>query len=246
MTLDRPTNSKGYARLFVKHVFMKVRETRRMMPPMEYKALAVEIGLSDSQLSTAIRELKHANLIALDNTTQGITLTHNGIQEGDYWQTRAQTVLNNDPHPESLEEIRAELHHFNNGLSSTLPGTPEWKWIEARLNALMHRESMMVREAESTTYILSGTGARVNVNSTDNSVNTILISEADVFPKLRSELSAKVPDPARRQEIIAVVNELEEARGSSTYAEKFTSFLSIAADVMTIIGPFIPVLAALK
>ena len=93
---------------------------------------------------------------------------------------------------------------------------------------------------------MSGTGARVNVNSTDNSVNTILISEADVFPKLRSELNAKVPDPARRQEIITVVNELEEARGSSTYAEKLRSFLSIAADVMTVIGPFIPVLAALK
>jgi hypothetical protein len=59
-------------------------------------------------------------------------------------------------------------------------------------------------------------------------------------------LTAKVPDPARRREIIAVVNELEEARGSSSYAERFTSFLSVAADVMTIISPFIPVLAALK
>lgn len=55
-----------------------------------------------------------------------------------------------------------------------------------------------------------------------------------------------MPDPVRRQEIIAGVNELEEARGSSTYAERFTSFLSGAADVMTIISPFITVLAALK
>jgi hypothetical protein len=59
-------------------------------------------------------------------------------------------------------------------------------------------------------------------------------------------LNAKVPDPVRRAEIIARVDELEQARSSSSYAEKFTTFLSITADVMTIIGPFIPVLAALK
>ena len=34
------------------------------------------------------------------------------------------------------------------------------------------------------------------------------------------------------------MNELEEARGSSTYAEKFTNFISFSADVMSIIGRF--------
>jgi hypothetical protein len=105
MTLDKPTNSKGYARLLVKHIFSKVRETGRVIPPLEYKTLAHEIGLNDSQLSQAIRELKRENLIALDNTTQGMRLTGDGVQQGDYWQTRAATILNNDPFPESLEEV---------------------------------------------------------------------------------------------------------------------------------------------
>jgi hypothetical protein len=105
---------------------------------------------------------------------------------------------------------------------------------------------MMVKETGGTVYVLSGPGARVNVNSTDNSTNWISISEADVFPKLRNELNAKVADPVRRQEIIVGVNELEQSRGSGSYAEKFTSFLSCAADVMTIISPFIQALAALK
>jgi hypothetical protein len=244
--LDRPTNSKGYARLLVTRIFSNVRETGRVMPPLEYKALAHEAGLNDSQLDRAIRELKREYLVALDNTTQGIRLTPEGIRQGDFWRYKAATVLNSDPMPESLEEIRAELQYVNNELASTLPGTPEWKWLESRRNLLMHRESIMVQETKGTVYVLSGPGARVNVNSTDNSTTWISISEVDVFPKLRSELNAKVADPARRQEIIEGVNELEQARGSSTYAEKFTSFLSSAADVMTIISPFITVLAALK
>ena len=165
---------------------------------------------------------------------------------GTFGSTRAATVLNSDPPPESLEEIRAELQHLNKELSTTLPGTHEWKWIEARINLLMHRENIMVKETGGTIYVLSGPGAHVNVNSTDNSTNRISISEVDVFPKLRSEFDEKVADPMRRQEIIVGVNELEQARGSSTYAEKFTSLFSWAADVMTIIAPFIPVLAALK
>ncbi len=104
----------------------------------------------------------------------------------------------------------------------------------------------MVKETAGTVYVLSGQQARLNINSIDNSTNAISISETDVFPKLRSELNAKVPDPVRRQEILAGVDELEKAQSSSSYAEKFTGFLSVAADVMTIISPFVSVLAALK
>jgi hypothetical protein len=246
MTLDKPTNSKAYARCLLKSVFSEVRDSRRVMPLSEYQALAAKIGLRDDQLSTALRELKYDNLIALDSTTQSIQLTPQGVQDGDYLHTRPVRPLVRDPLPESLEEVRLEIRYFANEKSGNLRGTPEWDWANGRLEDLRHSESMMVKETAGTVYVLSGPGARAYVNSTDNSTNTISISEADVFPKLRSELNAKVPDPARRQEIIEVVNELEEARGSSTYAEKFTSFLSIAADVMTIIGPFIPVLAALK
>jgi hypothetical protein len=245
MTLDKPTNSKAYARLLVTRVFSKVRETGLVLPPLEYNALAREAGLNDSQLSLAIRELKRDNLIALDNTTQGIRLTPDGVREGDFWQYKATTVLNNDPQPDSLEEIREELHHLNKEISTILPGTYEWKWIEARINMLMHRENIMVKETAGTVFNVSGPGARANVNSIDNSTNKISISEANVFHELRSELNANVPDPARQQEIIAIVNELEQARGSSTYTEKLTKFLSVSADVVTIISPYIPMLAAL-
>jgi hypothetical protein len=246
MTLDKPTNSKAYARHLLKHIFSEVRDSRRVMPQPEYQAIAAKIGLRDDQLSTALQELKYENCIALDSATQGVQLTPQGVQEGDYLHTRPLLPLVREPLPESLEEVRLEIRYFAREKSGNLRGTPEWDWINGRLEDLRHSESMMVKETAGTVYVLSGQQAKLNINSIDNSVNSISISETDVFPKLRSELNAKMPDPARRQEIIAVVNELEEARGSRSYAEKFTSFLSVAADVMTIIGPFIPVLAALK
>jgi hypothetical protein len=240
MTLDKPTNSKAYARHLLKHIFSEVRDSRRVMPQPEYQAIASRIGLRDDQLSTALQELKYDNLIALDSA--GVRLTPQGVNDGDHLHTRPLRPLVRDPLPDSLEEVRLEIRYFAGEKSGHLRGTPEWDWIAGRLEDLRHLESMMVQSTAGAVYVLSGQQARLNINSVDNSTNAISISETDVFPKLRSELNAKVPDQARREEIIAVVNDLEAARGSSSYAEKFTGFLSVAADVMTIISPFIPVL----
>jgi hypothetical protein len=245
MHINRPTNSKAYARQLLKYVFQAVRDSRRVVLPDEYRAIAEKNALSPSHLLTALKELKHENQISLDSVTQGIMLTPQGVQDGDYLNLRQVEPHHGDPLPETLEEIRLEIKFFANKKSRELPHSNDWDWFDGRLNDLRHAESMMIKETAGNVYVLSGQQSRLNINSTDNSTNAISISEADVFPKLRGELNAKLLDPLRRQEIIARVDELEQARGSGSYAEKFTSFLSVAADVMTIIGPFIPVLAAL-
>lgn len=245
MRLDKPTNPKAYARLLVKSIFSIVRETRRALSRAEYEALADDLGLSNSQLSQAIRELQRDSLISLEDTTRAFKLTARGVQEGDYWTTHALKILHNDPLPESLDEVRKEIDYFANEQLTTHPHTSEWDWAGKRLTLLQHKENVMVREASTAVYILSGAGARVNVNSADNSVNTISISEADVFPKLRSEIEAKVTDSLRRQQIIEKLGELEQSKGSSSYAAKFRDFVSFAADIMTIIYPFIQPLSAL-
>jgi hypothetical protein len=162
MALEKPTNSKGYARLLLKHILSKVRDTGSLMPPMEYKALAVQIGFNDSQLAIALRELKRENWIALDNTTQGIRLTPDGAHTGDYWQYRAESVLLNDPLPDSLESVRIEMNHFGQELQGTQPRSSEWQWISARIEALRHQENVMTKEAGTSTYIKSGSEERLN------------------------------------------------------------------------------------
>lgn len=61
MTLDKPTNSKAYARSLLKSIFAEVRDSRRVVPLSEYQALAAKIGLRDDQLSTALKELKYVS-----------------------------------------------------------------------------------------------------------------------------------------------------------------------------------------
>lgn len=104
---------------------------------------------------------------------------------------------------------------------------------------------MTKQAVTSTYYIQSGTGGRLNVNSADNSVNVVSISEGDVFPRLRQEIEANVIDPVKRQEIVAKLDELEQSKGTPGYASKFRDFIAVTADIMTIIGPFIQPLTTL-
>jgi hypothetical protein len=63
ITLKKTTNAKGYARLFLKHIYEKLGETKRAMPPLECKALAAQIGLNDSQMAAALRDLRTTDIL---------------------------------------------------------------------------------------------------------------------------------------------------------------------------------------
>src|SRR5208282_5175890 len=98
MSLNKPTNAKGYARLFLKHIYEKLGETGRAMPPLEYRSLANQIGLSDDQMAAALRLLKSELLIVYPNPTiEAFNLTTKGVQEADYLKFRQDFLLHNDP-----------------------------------------------------------------------------------------------------------------------------------------------------
>jgi hypothetical protein len=109
-------------------------------------------------------------------------LTPQGVHDGDHLHTRPLRPLVRDPLPESLEEVRLEIRYFAGEKSGNLRGTPEWDWINGRLEDLRHSESMMVKETAGTVYVLSGQQAKLNINSVDNSVNSISISRQMSFP----------------------------------------------------------------
>jgi hypothetical protein len=242
MRLEKPTNAGARARLLLKQLFMKVRETGRRVPVEEYRAL--QIGLSQSQLLSALQQLIRDGAIGVE-AESGIYLTHNGVQTGDYLQTRQPVILLKDPLPDDPLDIRTELRHFAQERSGTLPSMPDWEWIKGRIDDLRHLENSMKEQAASTVFIESGPGGRLNINSTDNSENVVSISEGDVFPRLRQEIEANVIDPAKRQEIVGKLDELEQSKGIPTHAATFRDFIGVTADFMTIIGPFIQPLTTL-
>lgn len=94
------------------------------------------------------------------------------------------------------------------------------------------------------TYNVSGSGARVNINSTDSSVNIVNTEVSKVFTQLREAVS-QIPDPIARSEIERSVAEMEQAQGSSSFLQKYQAFIASAANHMTIFAPVIPALTGL-
>jgi hypothetical protein len=96
----------------------------------------------------------------------------------------------------------------------------------------------------SITYNVSGTGARININSADSSVNTVSTGVYEVFTQLR-EAADQVIDPIAKGQIQISVTEMEQAHGSSGFLQKYQAFITAAADHISIFGPFIPALTDL-
>jgi hypothetical protein len=94
------------------------------------------------------------------------------------------------------------------------------------------------------TYNLSGTGARVNINSSDSSVNVISTEVSKVFAQVR-EAVGLIPDPTARSEIGRAVDEMEQAHGSSNFLQKYQAFITSAANHMTVLAPIIPAVTGL-
>jgi hypothetical protein len=94
-------------------------------------------------------------------------------------------------------------------------------------------------------YHLHGPNSRVNVGSTDQSVNTVLIRPDEVFNKLRDGLAAAITNHEQRTEILQRLSALEAAQGSPSFSERLGTFLAFAANWTTVITPFLPALAEL-
>ena len=91
---------------------------------------------------------------------------------------------------------------------------------------------------------VQGDNSRVNLNSVDNSVNTSVRSNDQLFVDLRKAADSVV-DRTDRENIVARLDELERAQGSNGLIAAYQSFIASAAQYMTIFGPFIPVLTQL-
>jgi hypothetical protein len=90
-------------------------------------------------------------------------------------------------------------------------------------------------------YHLTGDNARVNVNSTDQSTNVVTRTSEQIFADLRAQLNS-IARPEERTEVLSRLDELERAQGSPSFAQKYTEFIGAAANHMTLLAPFIPVL----
>ena len=96
-----------------------------------------------------------------------------------------------------------------------------------------------------TTYNVSGSNARLNINSHDHSTNTIAFGDAQVFADLRKVLTESSIADGERAKLFAAIEAMANARGTTSFLDRYKDFTAMAANHMTIIAPFIPALTAL-
>ena len=96
-------------------------------------------------------------------------------------------------------------------------------------------------QSVSNSYSLSGPNSRVNISSTDNSVNIVRSSSETVFAELKSAL-LKVADMTEREQLLVAVDEMDEAHrigGESEKRQRYERFLELAGKHMPFISPLI-------
>lgn len=109
----------------------------------------------------------------------------------------------------------------------------------------LRKKQTAASQGVTNVYHVSGHNVRFNTQSMDNSVNIVTISQQEVFTNLKQEITDKVPHGEERTEILHRLDALEQSQGSRSFAERYTDFIAVAANHMSIIAPFIPALTEL-
>lgn len=109
------------------------------------------------------------------------------------------------------------------------------------------RRRFMARKNNSATtnYYVQGENARVNVDSTDHSVNIVMKSTEEFFAAIRQRIESGVSDGEDRRQILGALTTLQESHGKPSFAQRYTEFITMAADYITLLSPFVPQLTAM-
>ena len=106
------------------------------------------------------------------------------------------------------------------------------------------REKEKAQATTQNNYYLHGPNSRVNIGSTDNSIN--IITEPQLFSKLREAVEAQVSDSNTKARLLEKIKEGEALpKKSPVFNNWFTQFLALTADCITVIQPFVPALVQL-
>ena len=84
-----------------------------------------------------------------------------------------------------------------------------------------------------------GPNARVNTNSTDNSVNVVTADQ--LFVEMR-EAAGAIESKSERAAILVKLGQLQQAQGPGGFLAAYQKFITAVADHMTIFAPFLPAL----
>ena len=91
-------------------------------------------------------------------------------------------------------------------------------------------------------FNLLGAHSRVNIQSDDNSINMSLQNSENVFADMRQVIETHIEIEEDRTQLLSKLAELEGAKGTDSFMQKYQGFIASAANHMSLIAPFIPAL----
>lgn len=98
----------------------------------------------------------------------------------------------------------------------------------------------------SITYNVSGTNARININSNDSSTNVVSSVPAELFQQMIDAVRAAAAESAARNQVERSIHDMESSLGSSEFGASYKAFMSVLADHIQVFGPILaPYLPAL-
>ncbi|HEV2197156.1 MAG TPA: hypothetical protein VGR55_16345 [Candidatus Acidoferrum sp.] len=124
--------------------------------------------------------------------------------------------------------------------------TPALNEIACDLERRQHLAKPNPEPSKTTiVYHVYGHNPRWNFNSKDNSVNTVTLTNEQLFSQLKQRIVAEVPQGEELTALLGRIDALEHAQNTPSFGQRYTEFIAAAANHMTLIAPFIPALTEL-
>jgi len=92
-------------------------------------------------------------------------------------------------------------------------------------------------------FHIHGNNSQMNINSPNANLNTINITQSNLFEKLKGVIDEQITDKNIKIELLSQVEELEKAQGEKSFSEKYNNFIASASNHATLwsaLYPFIP------
>jgi hypothetical protein len=120
---------------------------------------------------------------------------------------------------------------------------PTTKLIEAYERGTLDSISGEYRgEGVTNIYNIYGNQSRVNVGSADSSTNISTVTSEQLFSQIRETISKSGSTDSEKNQLLAKLQDMESAKGYHSFTEKYQTFITAAANHMTLLAPFIPAL----
>ena len=127
---------------------------------------------------------------------------------------------------------------YQQGFGSVLP--PHYQCKVQNTTAAAMRPSQ-----PHVVYNLIGPNTRVNIQSSDQSTNVVSVESSELFDNLKQAIQQSSLDQALCIKIMERVDAMQASAGTPTFAQTYKEFISIVADHISLVSPFIPALSQL-